>query len=120
MGYAIMQKELVVPALEQLKRAFTVLPTLTELDAQTVANDAFGIIMRGLELDDATLLREALLVERVETLMVEESALPVLPTAKIVRRVEFQTELLKVYDSMQRETEPTVTRAEITMPLSAL
>jgi hypothetical protein len=105
MGYAIMQKELVVPALEQLKRAFTVLPTLTELDAQTVANDAFGIIMRGLELDQATLLRDSLLVEQVETLIVEESSLPALPTAKIVRRVGFLADHLNVYDSMQRETE---------------
>jgi len=105
MGYAIMQKELVVPALEQLKRAFAVLPTLTELDAQTVANDAFGIVMRGLELDQATLLQEALLVERVETLIVDEFNLPALPTAKIVRRVEFLTDHLKVYDSMKREAE---------------
>jgi len=104
MGYVIMQKELIVPELEQLKRAFTVLPTLTELDAQTVANDAFGIIMRGLELDQATLLRDSLLAESVETLIVSESLLPALPTAKIVKQVGLLEDHLKVYDSMKRET----------------
>ena len=43
MTYAIVQKELVVPELESLKRAFSVWPALTGIDAQTSANDAFGL-----------------------------------------------------------------------------
>jgi len=40
MTYAIVQQELIVPDVEQLKRAFSVSPDLTTLDAQTAANDA--------------------------------------------------------------------------------
>jgi hypothetical protein len=105
MGYAIMQKELVVPSLEQIKRAFTALPTLTELDAQTVANDAYGIIMRGLDRGQAGLLQEALRAESVATEVIEESKLPVIPTAKIVRQVEFHPDHLTVHDPMKRATE---------------
>jgi len=105
MTYAIVQKELVVPELEQLKRAFSVSPLLTSLDAQTAANDAYGILLRGVEADQAKALREALLAERIETELVEEARLPVIPPAKIARQAEFQPGHLTLYDSMRRPSE---------------
>jgi len=105
MTYAIVQKELVVPELEALKRAFSVSPLLTSLDAQTVANDAYGILLRGVEVGQANALREALLVERIETELVEESKLPVIPPAKVARQAEFHAGHLKLYDSMRHPSE---------------
>ena len=105
MTYAIVQKELVVPELERLKRAFSVSPDLTGLDAQTAANDAYGILLRGVQPGQATALREALLAELIETEMVEETKLPVIPPAKIARQAEFQPGHLTLYDSMRHPSE---------------
>ena len=105
MAYALMQKELVAPELARLKRAFSVLPTLTDHDAQTVAHDAYGILLRGLEESAAVMLCESLLIEGIDTEVVAEAKLPTLPPAKIVRQVEFQPGHLTVYDSMKRPSE---------------
>ena len=86
MTYAIVQRELIVPELDRLKRAFSVWPALTGIDAQTSANDAFGILLRGLELEQASLLHNALLKEGIETVVVEEAKLPALPPARRRRR----------------------------------
>lgn len=105
MGYAIMQKELVVPELAQLKRAFTVLPQLTDMDAQTVVHDAFGIIMRGLDLESAGLLQSALQLEGVHAEVVEESKIPTFPPTKIARQIELGPSHLTLYDPMKRVSE---------------
>ena len=102
MTYAIVQKELVVPELESLKRAFSVWPALTGIDAQTSANDAFGILLRGLELEQASLLQDALLKESVDTVVVEETKLPSLPPGHIGRQAELDEKHLTLYDSMRR------------------
>jgi hypothetical protein len=85
MSYAILQKELVVPDVECLKRAFSVWPALTSIDAQTSANDAYGILLRGLDIENAGMLKAALHKENVETVVVEESTLPSLPLGRIGR-----------------------------------
>ena len=102
MPYAILQKELVVPDVECLKRAFGVWPALTSIDAQTSANDAYGILLRGLEVERANALQEALLKESVETVVVEESRLPSLPPGRIGRQAEFDSAHLTLFDSMRR------------------
>jgi len=102
MAYAIMQKELVLPAVDRLKRAFSIWPALTDLDAQTAANDAYGIILRGLEVEQASALQDALIKEKIETVVVEESELPVIPPAKLVKQVEFMPSHLALYDPMAR------------------
>ena len=102
MTYAIVQKELVVPELDRLKRAFGVLPALTGIDAQTSANDAFGILLRGLELDQASQLHGALLKEGIKTVVVEEHKLPSLPPGHIGRQAELGDQHLTLFDSMRR------------------
>lgn len=102
MAYAIMQKELAAPPLEQLADAFRVLPTLTALDAQTVVNDAFGILLRGLDLESASALQDALLKKGLETDVVEEAELPALPPARMVKQMEFLPAHLLMYDPMGR------------------
>src|ERR1041385_762383 len=102
MAYAIMQRELVPPALEQLKRAFSIWPALTDLDAQTAAKDAYGILLRGLEVEQASALQDALLKEKIETAVVEESELPIIPPAKHAKQMEFFSSHLLLHDPLGR------------------
>jgi hypothetical protein len=102
MPYAIMQKELDPPDVDRVKRAFRALPTLRDLDAQTAANDAYGIFLRGLDVEAASYLQDALVREGVAAIVVAESDLPQLPPAKLVRQVELLPDHLMMYDPMRR------------------
>jgi hypothetical protein len=104
MGYAIVQKELVVPNIELLTRAFCTLPDFTSIDAQNAANDAYGILVRGLDGERAGALQAALTHEGIETEMIRETELPTLSTARIIRQVEFTPDHLAAHDPMQRVT----------------
>jgi hypothetical protein len=105
MAYALLQKELLPPTVDQLKRAFSVWPALTEIDAQTAANDAFGVLLKGLELEQANLLHDSLNKESVETEVVKESDLPAIPPAKVVKQIEFMATHLSMFDPMKRHIE---------------
>ena len=94
-----------MPEVEQLKRAFVVSPRLTALDAQTASNDAYGILLRGLEAQEAGALRESLLKEGVDTELVEEGKLPTIPPAKVARQVELHPTHLTLFDSMKKASE---------------
>ena len=102
MAYAIMQTELLPPEIEQLTAAFRALPILTAIDAQTVARDAFGILLRGLDVEQASTLQDALGKHGVQTEVVEENGLPAIPPAKVVRQVEILPNHLSMYDPMGR------------------
>jgi hypothetical protein len=104
MAYAIIQRELLPPSLEQLKRAYRSLPTLRDLDAQTSLNDAYGILLKGLEEPDASILRDALSREGIATEVLPEANLPTVPQARVVRALEFQPEQLGIIDPMGRAT----------------
>jgi hypothetical protein len=100
-----MQRELLPPGVEQLKRAFSVWPALTEIDAQTAARDAFGILLKGLEFEQASLLQSALIKEDIETEVVKETDLPAIPPAKVIKQIEFMSAHLSMYDPMKRHIE---------------
>ena len=102
MPFAIMQKELLAPSVEHLSRAFRSLPNLTALDAQTAANDAFGILWRGLDVEGASAMQDALMKQSIEVEVVEESELPVLPPSKVIKQIEFLPTQLSMYDPMGR------------------
>lgn len=102
MKYAILQKELVVPEVEHLKNAFNVCPELTGIDAQTSANDAYGILLRGLKLEQASVLQDAMLKEGVDTAIVGESELPMLTPGRIGRQAQFDASQLTLFDSMRQ------------------
>jgi hypothetical protein len=97
-----MQKELTAPDVNRLIQAFRVLPTLTELDAHTVVKDSCGILLRGLELEQASVLQDALFKQGIETEAVDEAELPIVPPAKLVKQVEFLPAHLSMYDPMGR------------------
>lgn len=102
MPYAILQRELAVISAGQLIRAFKVLPALTDLDAQTKAHGAFGILIKGLDVIDASALQDALLAEEVQTEVVEETELPIIPPAKLVKQIDLLPMHLSMYDPMGR------------------
>lgn len=105
MSYAILQRELVVPDVESLKRAFSVSPYLRDIDAQNAANDAYGILLRGLDAENADALQASLRAEGVEIELVKESALPAIPVGKVTKRVAFGPGHLLAYDALEHATE---------------
>ncbi len=105
MAYALLQKELATPEVEVLKRAFRVLPTLREIDAHNAAHEAYGIFLRGLDVESASALQDALLREGLDTWVVSEGELPAIPPAKVIKQVEFFPQHLTLYDPMQRAHE---------------
>jgi hypothetical protein len=102
MQYAVLQKELVAPDLEALKRACRVLPSLRDIDAQNMFQDAYGILIKGLDVVDASALQDALQAEGIDTVVVEESELPIIPPAKVIHQIEFLPAHLNMYDPMGR------------------
>ena len=104
MPYAIVQNSLDPPSVEQLAQAFTALPSLTDTDAATMARDAFGILVGGLELADAGRLLQALHAAGVDAEMVDEKSLPPLPPAKPCRRAEPLDDAFVAYDHLSRAT----------------
>jgi len=102
MPYAVMQKMPEPPTVEQLKNAFRGVPGLTEVDASTLGKDAFGIVVRGLEFEPASVLKAALAAQGVETEVVDEATLPKLPESRQVHRADCTPEGLMIYDPMDR------------------
>jgi hypothetical protein len=102
MSYAILQKSLEVPAIDQLKRAFRSVRSLTDIDAHILANDAFGILVRNLSGEEAGVLRGALDAEGISTEIVPETSLPILPPVKFVNRLDCLPEALMIYDPLNR------------------
>jgi hypothetical protein len=97
-----MQKMPEPPTVEQLKNAFRGVPGLTEVDASTLGKDAFGVVVRGFELEPALALKTALAAQGVETEVVDEAALPKLPESRQVHRADCTPEGLVIYDPMDR------------------
>jgi len=102
MSYCLLQADAVAPTADHLKRAFKALKTLTEADAIKLAVEACGILMKNLSLTDARVLQRALQSDGVRTELLDATELPKLPDAKFVRRVEFQSQALAIYDSLGR------------------
>jgi len=103
MPYAIVQNSLAAPPVEALVQAFRALPQLTDHDAASMAKDAFGILVGGLEMADAGRLLQALHAAGVEAEMVDEKSLPPLPPPKPCRRAAPLPEHLVASDHLGRE-----------------
>jgi hypothetical protein len=102
MTYAVMQKGLEPPSAEQLRNAFQQVPGLTAFDGTTLGRDAFGVLMKGGKLDQATALQSALAAQGVETEVVEDAVLAELPTPRLLTKVEFTPKGLGIYDVLGR------------------
>jgi hypothetical protein len=88
--------------MEQLKGAFRGVPGLTEMDAYTLGRDAYGVLVRSFERERAEALKSALAAQGVETELVEDASLPVLPEARLVHRIDCTPEALLIYDPLNR------------------
>jgi hypothetical protein len=100
--YAILQKSLDVPPVDALRRAFKSVRCLVDSDADTLANDAYGILVKNLGLQDAMTLQRALASENIPTEAVAQPMLPQLPSTKFVRRIELGPDALLVFDPIGR------------------
>lgn len=102
--FAVLQKELVSPSADQLKRAFKSFSNLTDADAVRLSVTARGILMRGLGMDAARALQSALQTEGVGAAVVAESELPRLPDARLLQRVGLSPEAFSIFDLLERPT----------------
>jgi hypothetical protein len=100
--YAILQKTLDLPPVDALRRAFTSVRCLVDSDAHSLGNDAYGILVRNLGVEDAMTLQRALAAEKIETEAVPQLMLPQLPSTKFVRRIEYGPDALLVFDPLGR------------------
>jgi hypothetical protein len=100
--YAVLQRELNPPSVDLLRRAFRSVSFLTDLDAHMLAQDAYGILVRRLGLDNATKLQLVLRHEGLETDIVPEPVLPSLPPSKQVHRLDCTAPALLIYDPVGR------------------
>ncbi len=102
MPYAVLQTELGQPTIEQMARAFRSVPGLTPADAHILGNDAFGILVKNFSSQQALAMQGALRAEGVETEIVNQALLPVLPAKHIVHRLDCTLEHLLIYDPAGR------------------
>jgi hypothetical protein len=102
MPYAVLQTDLNPPGIDQLQRAFAMVPGLTSADAHILGRDAFGILVKDFSEKQAGALQGALRGEGVETEIVDQSFLPELPPKKLVQRLDCSAEHLLIYDPLGR------------------
>ncbi len=100
--YALVQSEATAPTAAQWKRAFKPLARRTEADAVKLANEAFGVLLRNLPLDEAGGLQRVLSDDGVPVAVVEMNELPRLPDPRFIRRAELSPEALVVFDPLGR------------------
>lgn len=100
MPYAVLQTNLSTPSIEQMRRACRSVPGLAPVDAQILGNDAFGILVKNFSEPQAGALQGALRIEGVETEIVDQSFLPVLPQTHFAQRLDCTPEHLLIYDPM--------------------
>jgi hypothetical protein len=104
MNYAVVQSEIVKPEPYALEAAFRELAELVDIDAASLSNDAYGIIVDGLSHDHATRLCAALNGQGIRTQVVSEAELPTLTPAKQLRRLDCAGDHLLLYDAIGRTT----------------
>jgi hypothetical protein len=100
--YALLQTTLERPGVPQLRRAFRSVRCLTDADADSLASDAYGILVKGLSLADATTLQEALKAEGVLTERVADQDLPAIPPSKTLKRADLTAGAFVAYDPVGR------------------
>ena len=83
-----------------MRRAFESVRSLTAADAPGLANDAYGILVKGLTAADAQVLKRALEVEGILTELLPDRLVPQLPPTKFVRRLEFGPDALLIHDPL--------------------
>ncbi len=102
MKFALVQTSLDPISVEQLRAAFRGSARMTAADAHFVAMDAYGVLVRELEIGDASSLQLSLQNQGVETQVVAQDQLPQLPATKFLRKLECQAGGLVILDPLNR------------------
>lgn len=113
MAYALVQRTMTRPAVDALERAFACGRGLTPADARFVADDAYGLLARNLELEDALFLQQSLATEAVEVEVVPESDLPRIPDAQLFNFLHCVEGKLVMFDALERASEAPCERVSI-------
>jgi hypothetical protein len=103
MSFAVLEKTLSDLPLEHLTRAFAQMPNLTKQDAAVRARDAAGVLATHLSQADAAVLCRAHGAEGLAALPVDQDSLPLLPKARVVRRMIPADGAMVLYDALARE-----------------
>jgi len=103
MRCALMQTSLTPPDIGALQEVFRATGLFHELDAFSFARDAFGILVRQVEVNDARTLQQALTSRGIGVEVVPETSLPVLPPAKRIVRAACRAEGFAPFDLLGRE-----------------
>jgi len=101
--YTLVQTGFEAPSVEQLKSAFQAVPGFTAFDALTIGRDVFGILMRGVELETASTMKNAFAEQHFETEVVDEAQLPQPPDPFQVHQLDCRDDALVIFDSIGRE-----------------
>lgn len=102
MRFAVVQTTLKIPGIRSLQRAFHGCPGLARADGMLLARDAFGILVKNFPREDALLVKKRLAAEGIESEVVPERELPVLPPVKMIRRLDCTPDKLLIYDPLSR------------------
>src|SRR5215207_5811461 len=102
MTFAVLQKTLDIPPVEKIEQALLSVIGFTRVDAHTFANDAYGILVKNISAEQANAFSQALLGRGIETDVVVQADLPVLPQTKFVQRLDCTPEGLLIYDPLGR------------------
>jgi hypothetical protein len=102
MAYVVMQKGMEPPQVEQLKAAFRGIPGLTPADAAMMCKHSVGILVRGVEQNEAQQIQASLAAQGIESEVVEQSALPALPPMRHLMQVECTPDALMIHDPAGR------------------
>ena len=102
MAFALVQDSLQSPTVRQLLTAFASTPQagLTVADAYLIARDNVGVLLRGLQPDNAESLQRGLGQQGLAVEVVDEDHLPVLPLPTGLKKADCLTKALTVYDSL--------------------
>ncbi len=102
--FAVLQKDMVRPTADQLKRAFKSFNNWTDADAVRLAVGAHGILMKHLGQDAARALQTAIQAEGLGVAIVAENDLPKLPEGRPLHRADLWPQAFTVYDTFGRPT----------------
>jgi hypothetical protein len=101
MSCSLLQKSGLEPAsIDRLKLAYRSVPGLTEMDAFTLGRDAFGILARAFDPERARALQVSLAAQGIESELVEDADLPVLPEMRSVHKLDPTPDALMICDPL--------------------
>jgi hypothetical protein len=104
MSFVLVQQDLTAPTPEQFRAAFRAIKGYTDADANKVAREAYGVLVRNLTLEHATAMQQTMAAQGTTTKVIPQEDIPRLPDPKVTRRVELAEIGLVVFDSVGRQS----------------